>query len=77
MPIWQYAIWGAFGTLAVEVIEFHGALRRTAIGHGRRRGSHHEPHLDCLWSSECASGSVWPLQQARPAKPQGLSVQSL
>jgi len=26
---WQYAGWGAFGGLAVELLEFHGAIRRT------------------------------------------------
>jgi hypothetical protein len=29
MSWWQYALWGAFGGLAVEAIQFYGAIRRT------------------------------------------------
>lgn len=28
MSLWEYALWGAFGGLAVELIEFSGAIRR-------------------------------------------------
>jgi hypothetical protein len=29
MNPWLYALWGAFGGLAVEAIQFYGAIRRT------------------------------------------------
>jgi hypothetical protein len=28
MTWWEYVLWGAFGGLAVEAIEFYGAIRR-------------------------------------------------
>lgn len=28
MTGWEYVVWGAFGGLAVEAIEFYGAIRR-------------------------------------------------
>lgn len=28
LSVWQYALWGAFGGLAVEAVQFYGALRR-------------------------------------------------
>jgi hypothetical protein len=35
---WEYAGWGAFGGLAVELIEFYGAIRRTGGWPWKRRG---------------------------------------
>jgi len=29
MTWWHYALWGAFGGLAVEAVQFYGAVRRT------------------------------------------------
>lgn len=28
MTVWEYVVWGAFGGLAVEAVEFYGAIRR-------------------------------------------------
>jgi hypothetical protein len=38
MSPWQYALWGAFGGVAVEAIQFYGAIRRTGDWPWRTKG---------------------------------------
>jgi hypothetical protein len=35
---WEFAVWGAFGGLAVEAIQFYGAIRRTGRWPWRAKG---------------------------------------
>ena len=35
---WQYAAWGAFGGLAIELVEFYGAIRRTGGWPWKQKG---------------------------------------
>lgn len=37
MSLWQAALWGAFGGIAVEAIEFYGAIRRTGTWPWRQK----------------------------------------
>ncbi len=45
MTWWQFLLWGAFGGMAVEAVEFYGAIRRTGDWPWQQPG---EPRLGPL-----------------------------
>lgn len=45
MTWWEYVLWGAFGGLAVEAIQFHGAIQRVKDWPWRTEGESSAPLL--------------------------------
>ncbi|MDA0185134.1 hypothetical protein OJ997_32820 [Solirubrobacter phytolaccae] len=56
MTWWEYAMWGGFGGLAVEFLEFRGSIRRTGDWPWRRSGELRSGVLACSVAIRVGAG---------------------